>query len=271
VKSTSPLGEPARITGRYPTAPDGDLQLEHSHAPAEIAQRLAEPVATSYLKDAIYGGVDGAVTTFAVVSGVAGAGLAPSIVIVLGVANLVGDGFSMAAGNYLGTRAENQRVDQLREIEKKHIRQCPDGEREEIRQILAGLGLQGQVLEQGVETITADETRWIDTMLHNEYNVSSQPTSAWVAAVITFLSFMVVGSLPLAPFVLLWMLGSPLSRGSPFWLSVLLTGVAFFTIGAIKSRFVQQRWLTSGLETLAVGSVAAILAFLCGYALSGLV
>ncbi len=95
--------------------------LEHSHHPDDIAKRLSEPPGQNYLKDAIYGGVDGAVTTFAVVSGVAGAGLSPSIVIILGIANLVGDGFSMAAGNFLGTRAENQRIDQLRQIESKHI------------------------------------------------------------------------------------------------------------------------------------------------------
>ena len=106
--------------------------LEHSHDPSEIATRIAGPNSRSYLKDGIYGAIDGAVTTFAVVSGVAGAGLSPSIVIVLGVANLVGDGFSMAAGNFLGTRAENQQLEQLRSIEQKHIRECPDGEREEV-------------------------------------------------------------------------------------------------------------------------------------------
>ena len=105
------------------------MPLEHSHVPTDIAARIAAPNSRSYLKDGIYGAIDGAVTTFAVVSGVAGAGLSPSIVIVLGVANLVGDGFSMAAGNFLGTRAENQELEKLRAVEYKHIRECPEGER----------------------------------------------------------------------------------------------------------------------------------------------
>ena len=242
--------------------------LEHSHDPAEIASRLAEPPTKSYLKDAIYGGVDGAVTTFAVVSGVAGAGLAPSIVMVLGVANLVGDGFSMAAGNYLGTRAENQQVDRLREIERKHIDQCPDGEREEVRQISQGQGFGGEVLERAVDAITSNESQWVDTMLHSEYGVSLHKTPAMIAAGTTFISFMVVGALPLLPFFTQWLIGAP---GSQFRTSAILTGVAFFAIGAIKSRFVVQRWWWSGLETLLIGSLAAALAYLCGYLLSGLV
>lgn len=252
--------------------PDSDQfnvhDLEHSHAPEDIARRLATPPGRGYLKDAIYGGVDGAVTTFAVVSGVAGAGLSPGIVIVLGAANLVGDGFSMAAGNFLGTRAENQQREQLRQIERKHIRQVPDGEREEVRQILQGQGFEGQLLEDAVSAITSDESRWVDTMLSNEYGVSLQRTPPILAAMTTFISFMLVGALPLLPFAAGMALGV---EGAPFWSSALLTGIAFFGIGAVKAQFVQQSWWWAGIETLLVGSIAAVLAYLCGYALAGLV
>lgn len=247
-------------------APERD-DLEHSHDPDEIALRLAQPPGRTYLKDAIYGGVDGAVTTFAVVSGVAGAGLSPSIVIILGVANLFGDGFSMAAGNYLGTRAENQQFERLRDIERKHIKQCPDGEREEIRQIFRGQGFEGKMLEDAVHAITADETRWVDIMLHNEYGVSLHRNSPTLAATMTFVSFMFVGAVPLLPFLIQWVSGG---NESQFWVSATMTGIAFFAIGAIKSRFVAQKWWWSGVETLLVGSLAALLAYLCGYLLSGL-
>ncbi|NNJ25913.1 VIT1/CCC1 transporter family protein [Alienimonas chondri] len=78
---------------------------------AETQRPPRFPIAGRYLRDAVYGATDGTVTTFAVVSGVEGAGLEPRIVLILGVANLVGDGFSMAAGNYLGTKADRQRTD----------------------------------------------------------------------------------------------------------------------------------------------------------------
>ena len=75
----------------------------------------------SYLKDMVYGGIDGTITTFAVVSGVVGAELAPGIVVILGLANLVADGFSMAVSNFLGTRAEQQYTGKIREEEAEEI------------------------------------------------------------------------------------------------------------------------------------------------------
>jgi VIT1/CCC1 family predicted Fe2+/Mn2+ transporter len=241
--------------------------LEHSHAPDAIALRISGPTDKSYLKDAIYGAVDGAVTTFAVVSGVAGAGLPPSIIIILGLANLFADGFSMAAANFLGTRAEKQQLDQLRRIEQKHINECPDGEREEVRQILIQQGFDGRLLVDAVQQITSDERTWVDTMLQNEYGLSLDRPAALPAAVVTFFSFLVIGSLPLLPFIWTWANGD---TRSPYLLSALMTGIAFFIVGAIKSRFVYQRWWWSGFETLAVGAMAAAIAFLCGYALAGI-
>jgi VIT1/CCC1 family predicted Fe2+/Mn2+ transporter len=241
--------------------------LEHSHEPTEIAARIASPNSKSYLKDGIYGAIDGAVTTFAVVSGVAGAGLSPSIVIVLGVANLVGDGFSMAAANFLGTRAEGQQLSKVREIERKHIRECPEGEREEIRQILVQQGFAGELLEDAVTQLTSDETTWVDTMLQYEYGLSTDQPRALPAAAMTFVSFMVVGFIPLLPFVIYW-LGN--SQRDPFLISTIMTAVAFFSVGAVKSRFVQQHWWFAGSETLVIGGIAAALAYACGHLLSSI-
>ena len=84
--------------------------LKTTHTPDAVKNRLASRPPESYLRDFIYGGVDGIITTFAVVSGVAGASLASGVVIILGAANLVADGFSMAVSNYLGTRAERERT-----------------------------------------------------------------------------------------------------------------------------------------------------------------
>ncbi len=90
-----------------------------------------------------YGRIDGAVTTFAVVSGVAGARLSPWIILVLGFANLFADGFSMAAGNFLGTKAEQEDWRRLEAIENRHIDLAPEGEREEVRQIYRLKGFEG--------------------------------------------------------------------------------------------------------------------------------
>src|SRR5690606_26284375 len=143
--------------------------------------------------------VDGTVTTFAIVAGVAGAGLSVGAAIVLGLANVLADGFSMAVGQYLKTRADHQGVERLRAVEERHIDKIPQGEREEIRQIFAAKGFDGTLLDDIVEVITADRTRWVDTMLAEEWGLQLQLESPHRAALITFVSFVLAGLVPLAP------------------------------------------------------------------------
>ena len=115
-------------------------RLEHGHNREAIQQRLAGDARGNYLRDWIYGGIDGTITTFAIVAGVVGANLPGTVVLVLGLANLIADGFAMGAGNYSGTKADLDDYRRLLAIERKHIALEPSGEREEIRQIF---GLKG--------------------------------------------------------------------------------------------------------------------------------
>ena len=238
----------------------GDLALEHGHSREEIRRRLGSGPDESYLRDWVYGGIDGAVTTFAVAAGVAGANLSPQIVLILGFANLVADGFSMAVANYSGTKAEREQYDRLIAIEHKHIAATPEGEREEIRQIFAKKGFQGQDLERAVNTISADETRWVQTMVLEEYGLAPFARSPVKAALCTFAAFAVFGSIPMLPYL----------AGGGLLASVIATSVAFVVIGSLKSRWsVRPAW-RSGLETLVIGSVAAALAYAAGNILASL-
>lgn len=235
------------------------------HTPERIRERL-DAESANYLSDFIYGAIDGTVTTFAVVSGVAGAGLSSGIVIVLGLANLVGDGFSMAASNFLGTRADKQLADKARSDEARQIEQYPEGEREEVRQIYAKKGFEGEDLERVVEVICADKDRWVDTMLSEELGLHLSPRSPVRAAVATFVAFMLIGFVPLFPFTM-QLVAAPVEN--PFFWSCIFTGIAFFSVGAAKSRFVQQHWFWAGCETLLLGGSAALLAYIVGSLLRG--
>lgn len=244
--------------------------MQQEHTPAAIRKRLGVGLDKPYLRDFIYGAIDGTVTTFAVVAGVAGAQLSATVVIVLGLANLLADGFSMAISNYLGIRAEDQQRAQIRLKEEHHIEIHPDGEREEIRQIFKQKGFEGHDLERAVDVITADRQRWIDAMLVDEYGLTAQGVNAVRAAGMTFAAFVVVGALPLVAYVINLVAGESILE-KPFLISSLLTGVAFFFVGAVKSRIVAVSWWRGGLETLLIGGCAAGLAFGVGAALRGVV
>lgn len=235
---------------------DQSGNMEHEHSPDAIRERLESGPKHNYLRDWIYGGIDGSVTTLAVVTGVAGAQLSSWIILALGFANLFADGFSMAASNYLGTKSEHDDWRRLQEIESRHIDLAPEGEREEVRQIFARKGFDGQELERIVDLITSDRERWIQTMLMDEYGLPHAVRSEWIAALSTFTAFLICGLAPLVPYLF--------GTQHALTISVTLTGIVFFVIGSVKSRWSTSSWWHSGLTTLAVGAIAATLAYFTG-------
>lgn len=160
-----------------------------------------------YVAEVIYGANDGIVTTFAVVAGVAGAALDPGIVLILGIANLLADGFSMGMSNYLSQRSE--------------------------------LDYQAA---QGNRT------------------TSGRPPA--YTALVTFLAFVIAGWAPLFPYAL--------GVSETFRLSILVTGIAFFTVGASRTLVTNRRWYVAGGEMFVIGMLAAGVAFAAGVALGGL-
>lgn len=239
-----------------------NLDVEHSHSPKDIAARLARGPSINYLRDWIYGGIDGAVTTFAIVAGVVGAELSVGIVLVLGLANLFADGFSMAASNYSGTKSEHDDFERIKSIELRHIRHHPDGEREEVRQIYARKGFGGEELERMVQLTTAHEDIWIEVMLAEEYGIQKVQRSPALAAFATFIAFVICGFVPLVPFIL----GLEASATA----ASVMTGIVFLGIGAVKSRWSMQSWWMSAIETFAIGMSAAGIAFAIGLGLRAL-
>ena len=239
------------------------------HSPGAIRERLARPQRQNHLRDFIYGGINGAVTTFAVVAGIAGAGLSATVVIILGVANLIADGFSMAVSNFAATRAEMQQRALARVEEESQILQIPEGEREEIRQIFSLKGFTGEHLDRVVEVITDNPRVWVDTMMLEERGYGPAREEPLRAAGATFLAFVVVSFIPLFAAILDTVFPSAIEQ--PFLLSSLMTGVAFFVVGALKSTFVGQRWWLSGAETLVMGGSAAGIAYVIGTILGNVV
>jgi len=219
-----------------------------------------------YLKDFVYGAVDGTITTFAVVSGVAGANLSPRVVVILGTANLIADGFSMAASNFLGTRAERQSENLMRDAER-HVASASNQVQSVVR-TLADHGLQGQDVQAAASAVVADCLRFMSEPHGHRPQSDDTVNSAWSAALATFSAFLIVGCLPLLPFLAGALLSMPVA--APFMWSGVMTAAAFFLIGGIKSRFVGEHWIWGGTSTLTVGAAAAGLAYMVGAWVGGL-
>ena len=237
--------------------------MEHEHSAEAIHERLIAGPSHNYLRDWIYGGIDGSVTTFAVVSGVAGAELSPWIILILGFANLFADGFSMAASNFLGTKAELDDWRRLEAIENRHVDLAPDGEREEVKQIFQLKGFEGDDLQRIVDLVTSDRQRWVHTMLTEEYGLPREVRSPWIAAISTFTAFVICGLVPLVPYLL--------KLPQSLEVSMIMTAIVFFAIGSAKSKWSTTSWWQSGLTTFAVGAIAAALAYATGLFLKSFV
>lgn len=241
-------------------------ELEHSHGPQEIRSRLAAGNRPSYLPAAILGGIDGCVTTMAVIASVVGAGLPSAVAFVLGLANLLADGFSMAVSNYQSVKSEQDARDRLRRREDRHIDMDPSGERDEVRAIFETKGFDGETLERIVDTLTANRRRWIDVMIQEEYGLALRGPSAFIAGTATFSVFVAVGAFPLLPLLV------PLFSGEAAYMaSGAAAVVALFGIGYMKGVVLSMSRWRAGLETLLLGGAASLIAFACGVFLEPLI
>lgn len=221
-----------------------------------------------YLSEFVYGGIDGSVTTFAVVAGATGANLSVNTVLILGFANLIADGLSMSIGNYLSVKSEIQEFYRHKNIEYWEVDNLPEKEKEEIRDIYRAKGFTGELLEQVVETITANRERWVDVMMKEELEMALPAESPVKKAAATFISFFLVGLIPLLTYV--WHALHPIVESSLFTVSCILTSIAFILIGWLKSYITETSRWRSMVETLLLGGVAAITAYFVGDILESL-
>ncbi|WP_215224408.1 VIT1/CCC1 transporter family protein [Echinicola shivajiensis] len=235
---------------------EGDISKGHLEQENAVPSHFEK-----YLAEFVYGGIDGCVTTFAVVAGSVGAGLDSAIIIILGFANLLADGFSMSIGAYLSAKSERDNYHKHRNREYWEIRHMPEDEKEEIRAIYREKGFNGELLEQVVSTITSDRDRWVDVMMKEELEMIKDKKSPLLIGFFTYISFISVGLIPL--FVYVWDFFIPLDLNI-FLITSILTGAGFILIGLLKTYVNQTKMWKGALETLLLGAVAAIVAYYVG-------
>ncbi len=214
----------------------------------------------AYLGEFVYGGIDGCVTTFAVVAGAMGAGLNSSIILILGFANLLADGFAMSVGAYLSAKSEKDNFQKHKQIEYWEVDNLPEKETQEIRDIYRSKGFEGELLEEVVSVITSNKDRWVNVMMKEELEMIEEDRSPFYIGLITYISFLLIGIVPLTSYVVDFSVGI----SDPFLISVILTACGFIVIGAMKSLVTNTSYLRSIAETLLLGAIAALVSYYVG-------
>lgn len=251
---------------------EGDYEASAAaHDPQRIREAAEEHGSTGhqYIGDLVYGGLDGIITTFAVVSGVAGASLSTAVVLILGLANLFADGLSMAVGAYLSSKSEREYYEREREREAWEVENFPEGERVELIEIYREKGYSQADADNLVEIQTRSDARWVDAMMIHELGMLPDERKPLLSGLATLIAFVVAGAVPL----LVYLLGGQMLAGQPetaFALAALLSGVALFGLGAAKVLITERNWMRAGLEMLIVGGLAGAVAYLVGYLLRSL-
>ena len=215
-----------------------------------------------YIAEFVYGGIDGVITTFAVVAGSAGAELAVPIVLILGFANLIADGFAMSVGSYFSAKSENESYDKHKAVEYWEIENLRDKEVEEIREIYEAKGFEGDLLKQVVDVITSDDEVWVDTMMKEELEMIKDDRPPWKRGLVTFIAFNLVGFIPLSAYAFAGFIDA--SASDLFVVSSFSTAVALALIGTLKGLVTEQSLIKGIIETVLLGGIAATIAFFVG-------
>jgi len=236
------------------------LKSEQRNRASRHPQEEKHEESGEYVKAAVFGGLDGILTSFAVVAGASGGGLGSSVVLIVGFSNLVAGALSMGAGEYLSSKAEVEYTVAERNREAWEMKSNPEGEITEMVDIYVARGMNREDACLIVRTMAKYENLFVDIMMAEELGLMVPKPSLLISSFVMFVSFVAFGSIPLLSFACLpahW-------AGYEMTAAVLVTGLALGVLGAIKAVVGSSRWWASSAETIVLGSVCALIAYLVG-------
>jgi Uncharacterized membrane protein len=227
----------------------------------EIGRRHQGSGAGNTLRAAVFGVNDGLVSNAALMLGVAGATADNGVVLLTGVAGLLAGALSMAAGEYISVRSQREMFEYQIGLEREELEQYPEEEAAELALIYAAKGIPRDEAENLSRRLFQDPERALDTLAREELGLNPDELgSPAKAAIASFLAFAAGAIIPLLPFAL------PLSA-QPLTVSIALTGVALFCVGAVLSLFTGRGAVHGGLRMLVIGAAAGAATYFIGNAL----
>ena len=225
------------------------------------------------LKPIIFGGLDGILTSFAIVAGAAGGRLSPQVVLILGVSNIFADALSMGVGEFLSSKAENEWILSERSREEWELDNYPQGEIQEMIEIYESKGVSKKDAEMVITTLAKYKSFFVDLMMAQELQLQVPDGDHVQESVregfVMFCSFAFFGALPLLGYVIIPARFPHMNEEALFRCACVVTGCVLFLLGSVKSFFSNQQWYRAGAETLLLGGCCATVAFTLGQLVQG--
>jgi VIT1/CCC1 family predicted Fe2+/Mn2+ transporter len=240
---------PPKAPSAIPHHPIGDPEHEVGHEHREVSG--------GWLRPTVFGMVDGLVSNFGLISGVAAASSGARPVMVAGVAGLLSGAFSMGSGEYVSVRSQNESMQAEVETERIELEDNPEAELAELTQIYIDRGVDPELAQLVAEQLSVDPLQALEIHAKEELGVDIHDLpSPWVASGSSFLSFSLGAALPLLPF---------LFGADALWLAAILTLAGLFITGAITARFTTRPWHYAGVRQLALGAVTFAVTYGIGH------
>ncbi|MFI7051623.1 VIT1/CCC1 transporter family protein [Streptosporangium canum] len=229
----------------------GRAEIHHAH----------RDVNGGWLRPSVFGAMDGLVSNFALIAGVAGGTASTRVIVLAGVAGLAAGAFSMAGGEYVSVASQRELALAEIDVERRELERHPEAEQAELAQLYESRGVEPGVAAEVARQISQDPEKALEVHALAELGVTPEDLpSPRIAALSSFLSFSVGAILPLLPYLL---------GVTSLVSSAVISCLALFGAGALVSRVTARSWWYSGLRQLAVGAVAAALTFGLGHLLGG--
>jgi VIT1/CCC1 family predicted Fe2+/Mn2+ transporter len=217
----------------------------------------------SKLRDFILGWQDGLVNVLGLVLGIATATQSTKLILISGVVAASAEAISMAAVAYTSTKAEIDFYKSELEREKREVKDMPEIERKEIRDIYLRRGFRGRLLDAVVKKVTSNKRIWVENMMEDELKLSPVKDKPIDAAMVVLVASIVSAIIPLIPFVFLPVL-------TAIVYTLVISVITLFIAGTIEARITCGDWKKRGAEMAIIGTLAAILGFIIGKLLGGI-
>ena len=221
-----------------------------------------------YLKAIIFGGLDGILTSFALVSGATGGSLSPGSVLIMGFSNIFADALSMGVGEFLSSKAHNDWVLSERRREVWELENYPEGEVQEMIDIYVERGMEEPDARMVIEKMAKYKEFFVDVMMAEELQLQvpedTHRSDSMKEGCVMFTSFALFGLMPLLGYVIIPSCFPSLDESALFISACVTTGVVLFVMGCVKSVFSTSNFMVSGMETLMLGGACASVAYWVG-------